>query len=61
MQSVMNWRRDGLDVFYTIDAGANVHCICLPDMEDEIKDLLIEIPGVQEVIRASVGDDATLL
>jgi len=60
MQSVMNWRSDGLDVFYTIDAGANVHCICSPDVEDEIKDLLIEIPGVQEVIRAPVGGDATL-
>ena len=61
MHSVMNWRSDGLDVFYTIDAGANVHCICSPDMEDEIKNLLIEIPGVQEIIRASVGDDAYLL
>ena len=61
MQSVVNWRKNGVEIFYTIDAGPNVHCICTPDFADEISDLLYGLPGVLNVIRAPTGDDAKLL
>jgi len=31
MDAVRQWRSEGIDVLYTIDAGPNVHCICAPD------------------------------
>jgi diphosphomevalonate decarboxylase len=61
MQSVVDWRRDGLEVFYTIDAGPNVHCICSEDDAPEIKDYLLDFDGVIDVIQGNTGDDARLI
>ena len=49
IQACQVWRRDGLDVYFTIDAGANVHLLCeaasQPVLEGELSRLLAESGG----------------
>jgi mevalonate pyrophosphate decarboxylase len=61
MESVRVWRRAGLPVCYTIDAGANVHVITLKEKMKDIKKLLASLDGVQNVITATVGGAARLI
>ena len=61
MKSVQEWRLDGMEVCFTIDAGPNVHCLCTPSFEDELSDLLLQIPGVIDVIHSSPGGPAHLV
>lgn len=58
MHAVVRWRGEGLPVFYTIDAGPNVHVITQDDHAAEIANRLREIPGVQQVISAHPGGPA---
>jgi diphosphomevalonate decarboxylase len=61
MEAVREWRRDGLAVAYTIDAGPNVHVICQQAEITRVETLLREIPGVSDVLIAKVGGPARLL
>ncbi len=61
IQAVRTWREKGDNVCYTLDAGPNVHCLCLPDIADEIADRLRRIPGVLRVLAAGPGGPARLL
>lgn len=60
MHSVQEWRAGGLPVCFTIDAGPNVHVICLSTIEDEVVARLQDIPGVLRVITARPGGPARL-
>ena len=61
MLAVKEWRRDGLQVCYTLDAGPNVHCICAKDDASTVAIRLQALePGI-DVIRSSVGKGAQLL
>lgn len=61
MEAVRTWRQDGLQVAYTIDAGPNVHVICPQSEMAQVAALLREIPGVSNVLNATVGGPASLL
>ncbi|MFW5696218.1 MAG: diphosphomevalonate decarboxylase [Phototrophicaceae bacterium] len=61
MDSVRNWRLDGLQVCYTLDAGPNVHCICTEGAVAEVESGLRAIPGVQDVLVARPGGGAVVL
>jgi diphosphomevalonate decarboxylase len=61
MDAVRGWRDEGIDVFYTVDAGANVHCVCPLRQADEVELRLASRPEVAEVLRAEVGDGAHLI
>lgn len=56
MQAVVSWREEGISVFYTIDAGPNVHVICEEKYSEIIRSRLGKIPGVLDVIMAYPGD-----
>ena len=56
--AVREWRASGLPVGYTVDAGANVHVICLAEYAKEIEKRLRELPGVSDVLVAGVGGAA---
>ena len=60
MQAVLDWRKTGTPVFYTIDAGPNVHVLCPSEITDQVNALLIEIPGVEKTLSAPVGGPARL-
>lgn len=61
MQSVRAWRAEGLPVAYTVDAGPNVHVLCPSGVQKEAEARLRNLPGVENVLVASVGGPARLV
>ncbi len=59
--AVREWRNKGLPVGYTVDAGANVHVICLAENAREVENRLREMPGVSDVLVAGVGGAAQIV
>ena len=60
MHAVQEWRKSGTPVFFTIDAGPNVHVICPSAYAAEVTSKLNAIPGVMEILCAPVGGPARL-
>ena len=58
---VREWRASGLPVGYTVDAGANVHVMCLSEYAKEVEKRLRELPGVSNVLVAGVGGAAKVV
>jgi diphosphomevalonate decarboxylase len=56
--AVREWRQEGLPVCYTVDAGANVHVLCLSGQAEAVAKRLKEMPGVSDVLVAGVGGAA---
>ncbi len=50
MDAVRNWRTNGIPVYFTIDAGPNVHLICEGKDEDRVLDAIKAVSGVENVI-----------
>lgn len=61
MQAVLFARGQGIPVFYTIDAGPNVHCLCPAESADHVERILNEIPGVQRILRCHPGGPAQVI
>jgi len=61
IQAVIDWRKDGLPVCYTIDAGPNVHVLCLEQHAHQVKEALEQLSVVEKVITAMPGGAARLL
>lgn len=55
------WRKTGLEVYGTMDAGPNVHCICEAKNAPVVAEKLRQLPYVQEVMTAHVGTGAHLI
>lgn len=53
--------RDGVAVFFTVDAGAQVKAVCAPDDAARAAAALAEIPGVEHVLSSGLGAGARLL
>lgn len=60
MDAVRQWRNEGLPVFYTIDAGPNVHVLTLSTHAAHVAQRLRDLPGVSNVLTATVGGPARL-
>ncbi|MBI4097403.1 MAG: hypothetical protein HY428_03230 [Candidatus Levybacteria bacterium] len=50
MKAVKKWRKEGLEVYFTINTGQNIHLICQQKDAEKIASLVKEIPEVKEVI-----------
>ena len=61
MEAVRKWRKSGIPVCYTVDAGPNVHVICPREQAGDIERSLQELPGVQDVMVAGVGGPARIV
>jgi diphosphomevalonate decarboxylase len=61
MDSVRQWRWDGLPVCYTVDAGPNVHVICPESEAHIVEKRLREINGVMDVLVARAGGAAKIV
>lgn len=61
MEQVRRWRADGLRVCYTLDAGPNVHCICIRNDAEQVRRGLAAVSGVIEVRAAGAGGAACLV
>lgn len=60
MHAVQSWRKAGIPVCYTIDAGPNIHVLCLSEKMDWIVERLLQLPGVIQVLPAHPGGPASL-
>ncbi|MFU8773485.1 MAG: diphosphomevalonate/mevalonate 3,5-bisphosphate decarboxylase family protein, partial [Anaerolineales bacterium] len=61
MQAVQTWRKEGLPVFYTIDAGPNVHVLCQASFTEKIARKLEQISSITKVLTSHPGGPAQLL
>jgi diphosphomevalonate decarboxylase len=61
LETVRELQRGGLDVFFTIDAGAQVKAVCLPQAADAVRDALQHTPGVTRVMASGLGAAARVL
>jgi diphosphomevalonate decarboxylase len=60
MQKTQQWRGQGVPVFFTIDAGPNVHCICAAEAQDQVLGLISEIGADWTAIACPPGPGAHL-
>jgi diphosphomevalonate decarboxylase len=61
IQAINTWRKQGLPACYTIDAGPNVHILCLEQHARQVKEALGQPSVVEKVITAMTGGPARLL
>ena len=61
MRAVVAWRADGLPVYYTIDTGPNVHCLCPAEHRETVAQRLGTLPGIEQVLVACPGGGAHLV
>jgi diphosphomevalonate decarboxylase len=61
MNCVRQWRAEGMQVCYTVDAGPNVHVLCPETEARNIEKRLREIKGVDKVLVAQVGGPAKIV
>jgi diphosphomevalonate decarboxylase len=60
MEAVQSWRKDGLPVCYTIDAGPNVHVLCIKDAFKEVEARIQSISGNYKMLVTHPGGPAVL-
>lgn len=55
LQAVRTWRAEGLQVYFTMDAGPNVHCLCEAVQAVEVEARLRNLDGVLDVLSSGPG------
>jgi diphosphomevalonate decarboxylase len=61
IRAVVAWRAERLPVYYTVDAGPNVHCLCEEADAAKVTRRLRALPGVHQVRVAHPGKNARLV
>ena len=61
IQATARWRADGLPVYFTIDAGPNIHLICEAAYADQVEAVALALPGVEDVLRSGSGGSAQII
>lgn len=61
MKLAREWRAEGLNVCYTLDAGPNVHCICVRNDAEAVRSRLNNLSEVLTTLSANVGGGAQVL
>lgn len=61
MEAVVGWRNEGIPVYFTIDAGPNVHLIFEGKDKDRILHALNKIKGVENIILNIPASGARLI
>lgn len=60
MHAVMAWREEGLESYFTMDAGPQVKVMCLEKDAPELQKRLKELEGVKDVIECRPGSGAQI-
>ena len=55
LKAVRSWREEGVGVYFTLDAGPNVHCLCELADATEVERRLRNLAGVEDVLVSGVG------
>lgn len=61
MDCIRQLRSDGVPVCYTLDAGPNVHCICMSDAVPQVREAIQTLSGVVDIRESKPGDGATIM
>jgi diphosphomevalonate decarboxylase len=61
MHAVVELRREGVPVFYTIDAGPQLKAVCLPEAAQTVSAVLENTPGVLRLISGGLGAGAVVV
>lgn len=61
IHKVISWRKEGIECYFTIDAGPNVKILCLKKNEKEIEKKLLKIPSVLKTILVRPGGGAKII
>jgi len=63
INAVQRWRRAGMEVYFTLDAGPTVHLVCLEDQFADVLDAVHSLEGSQgwRTIACRPGPGARLL
>ncbi len=62
IKAVRNWRiNDNIPVFFTIDAGPNVHIITIEQFRKEIEARVLELSLTSQILTSSIGSSASLV
>lgn len=54
-------RAEGVEVFFTVDAGPQVKAVCLPPFQAQVAETLRAVPGVTQVLQCGLGQGAEAL
>jgi diphosphomevalonate decarboxylase len=60
MDAVRQWRAEGLEAYYTLDAGPNVHLLVEAKNAGELAQRVRALDGVQQVLSGAPGGGARL-
>jgi len=58
IQKIQELRANGVDVFFTIDAGPQIKAVCTPDSAPTVAKILAQMPGVLSVKEIGLGGPA---
>jgi diphosphomevalonate decarboxylase len=61
IEAVPRWRSEGLPVYFTVDAGPNVHLICEAVYQRHVEGRVRSMPGVLDVLVSGPGGATRLL
>ena len=60
MEAVKKWRNEGLQIFFTIDAGPNVHMIYEGKDEEKVKENITKLEGIEGIIYNKIAKGTVL-
>ncbi len=60
IQSIINWREEGLESYFTIDAGSQVNVMCLKNDVKKMVKKLEEIGGIKSLVVSQPGEGARI-
>lgn len=61
IQNIIHWRKEGLECYFTIDAGPNVKVLSLEKNQKEIEKRLLGTTGVIKTIITKPGEEAKII
>ncbi len=61
MHAVRELRAQGVQAYFTIDAGPQIKVLCLPQDQERVSQMLTAIDGIKQVIVNAPGPDAEVL
>ncbi|TSC57987.1 MAG: diphosphomevalonate decarboxylase [Candidatus Peregrinibacteria bacterium Greene0416_19] len=61
MENVERWRREGLEAYYTINTGQDVHVLCHEEDANAVRRKLEQLEGVRDIMIGRPGRGAHLL
>lgn len=60
LERIRSLQRNGVEVFFTMDAGPQVKAVCAPGVGTQVAAVLAGVPGVSRILTSGLGGPARL-